>query len=90
MSTTLTSQTRSLDELVSQFSVHRSTSPLPVEERVALTASPKFGTVFTDHMTRMTWTVDEGWHNRRVEPYGPLHMDPAAAVLHYGQEILKG
>ena len=90
MSTTLTSQTRSLDELVSQFSVHRSTSPLPVEERVALTASPKFGTVFTDHMTRMTWTVDEGWHNRRVEPYGPLHMDPAAAVLHYGQEIFEG
>ena len=31
-----------------------------------------------------------GWADRRVEPYGPLLLDPAAAVLHYGQEIFEG
>ena len=27
---------------------------------------------------------------RRVEPYGPLPLDPATAVLHYAQEIFEG
>ena len=31
-----------------------------------------------------------GWHDARVEPYGPLQLDPAAAVLHYAQEIFEG
>lgn len=30
------------------------------------------------------------WSNARVEPYGPLSMDPASAVLHYAQEIFEG
>ncbi len=38
----------------------------------------------------MTWTRDGGWDERRVEPYGPLTLDPAAAVLHYAQEIFEG
>jgi branched-chain amino acid aminotransferase len=25
-----------------------------------------------------------------VRPYGPLALDPAASVLHYGQEIFEG
>ncbi|PAL02546.1 branched chain amino acid aminotransferase, partial [Staphylococcus hominis] len=29
-------------------------------------------------------------HNASVRPYGPLQLDPAAAVLHYGQEIFEG
>ena len=38
----------------------------------------------------MTWTEGEGWSDRRVEPYGPLKMDPGASVLHYAQEVFEG
>jgi branched-chain amino acid aminotransferase len=41
-------------------------------------------------MARMQWRHGEGWGDRRVEPYGPLSLDPAAAVLHYAQEIFEG
>src|SRR5699024_10340160 len=30
------------------------------------------------------------WSDARVEPYGPLSMSPAAAVLHYAQEVFEG
>ncbi|HEY4557942.1 MAG TPA: branched chain amino acid aminotransferase, partial [Enteractinococcus sp.] len=30
------------------------------------------------------------WSDARVEPYGPLSLSPAAAVLHYAQEIFEG
>ena len=65
-------------------------TPVPADERVRLMTDPGFGRVFTDHMARLTWTVDGGWADRRVEPRAPLPMDPAAAVLHYGQEIFEG
>lgn len=72
------------------FELHRTDHPVPDDERAALLAHPKFGTVFTDHMARVGWTAQGGWANRRVEPYAPLSLDPAAAVLHYGQEIFEG
>ena len=65
-------------------------SPLPTAERAAALARPKFGTVFTDHMAHAAWSADEGWHDRRIEPYGPLQLDPASAVLHYAQEVFEG
>ena len=49
-----------------------------------------FGKFFTDHMFLMDATADQGWHNPRVVPYGPLSLDPSAAVLHYSQEIFEG
>ena len=72
------------------FERRLTTTPVGAAERARLTASPVFGTVFTDHMARVTWTADAGWNDRRIEPYGPLLLDPAAAVLHYGQEIFEG
>src|SRR5690606_18185157 len=63
---------------------------MPERERTEALANPRFGTCFTDHMARITWTHDEGWHDRRVEPYAPLQIDPACAVLHYGQEVFEG
>src|SRR4051812_46725156 len=30
-----------------------------------------------------------GW-TARVEPYGPLSLDPATAALHYGQSVFEG
>ncbi len=65
-------------------------APRTEAERAALVAAPVFGTVFTDHMAHVTWTAEGGWQDRRVEPYGPILLDPAAAVLHYGQEIFEG
>lgn len=49
-----------------------------------------FGQVFTDHMFIMNYDEGEGWHDPRVVPYAPLELDPACAVLHYGQEIFEG
>jgi branched-chain amino acid aminotransferase len=59
-------------------------------EREAILADPGFGKHFTDHMVQIDWTLDAGWHDARVVPYGPLQLDPAASVLHYGQEIFEG
>lgn len=73
-----------------EFARQLNPAPVPVAEREALLAKPKFGTVFTDHMSRITWTAQQGWHNHRVEPYGPLQLDPATAVLHYAQEVFEG
>ena len=72
------------------FDVRRTTTPTSGEDRARLMTDPGFGRVFTDHMARLTWTADGGWADRRVEPFGPLELDPAAAVLHYGQEIFEG
>jgi branched-chain amino acid aminotransferase len=49
-----------------------------------------FGDIVTDHMFKMDWTREKGWHNARIEPYGPIPIDPAAMVLHYGQEVFEG
>ena len=65
-------------------------NPLSEAEVEAILASPAFGTRFTDHMLRLTWTPDQGWHNAEITAYGPLSLDPATAVLHYAQEIFEG
>src|ERR1041385_8726112 len=49
-----------------------------------------FGNVFTDHMFVMDFQEEKGWYDPRVEPYGPFAMDPATAVLHYGQGLFEG
>ena len=49
-----------------------------------------FGTVFTDHMFNMDYNHEKGWHNPRIEPYGPIAMDPSTTVLHYAQAIFEG
>ncbi|WBU39270.1 branched-chain amino acid aminotransferase [Homoserinibacter sp. YIM 151385] len=59
-------------------------------ERAAVLADPGFGNHFTDHMVDICWSERGGWHRPRVQPYGPIQLDPAAAVLHYAQEIFEG
>ena len=73
-----------------QFQVTPNPAPLSDEERQAVLDNPVFGTVFTDHMVDICWSEKGGWHRPRVQPYGPIHLDPAASVLHYGQEIFEG
>jgi branched-chain amino acid aminotransferase len=36
------------------------------------------------------WSEAEGWSEPELVPYGPLTLDPATAVFHYGQEIFEG
>ena len=79
-----------LTEAGAAFALRANPSPASDAVREKALAELKFGTVFTDHMAHITWTHGEGWADRRVEPYGPLSLDPAAAVLHYGQEIFEG
>ena len=66
---------------------------------VELTKNPKqkpdpdslrFGTVFTDHMFVMDYDPENGWHDGKIVPYGPLALDPATVVFHYGQEMFEG
>ena len=79
-----------LEDLVALFEVSGTDTPTPDDEREAALRAPKFGTVFTDHMARITWRHDDGWIDRRIEKYGPLQLDPATAVLHYAQEVFEG
>ena len=68
--------------------------------RLIPTANPKekpkdennlsFGKVFTDYMFMVEYTEGIGWHDARIQPYGPLSIDPASPVLHYSQEIFEG
>ncbi|WP_062378887.1 branched-chain amino acid aminotransferase [Demequina pelophila] len=65
-------------------------APATAAERAERLSDLRFGTTFTDHMARITWSAGRGWEDRRVEPYGPIPMDPAASVLHYAQEVFEG
>ena len=73
-----------------RFTITPSAHALPAEQRAEILKSPGFGKYFSDHMAAIDWTVDQGWHDARIVPYGPLQLDPAASVLHYGQEIFEG
>ena len=66
--------------------------PAPVAEaaRAEVLANPGFGTNFSDHMVSIDWTEGRGWHDATIGPRQPIPLDPAAAVLHYAQEIFEG
>lgn len=59
-------------------------------ERVQALTDLHFGSVFTDHMAHARWTRGVGWTDHEITAYGDLTLSPAAAVLHYGQEIFEG
>ncbi len=48
-----------------------------------------FGTVFTDHMFVCDYK-DGAWQTPEIVPYGPMQMDPASKVFHYGQAVFEG
>ena len=71
------------------------TEPIRISKATTLKQKPKdaelgFGQLFTDHMFIADFQEEKGWYDPRVEPYGPIPMDPASAVLHYAQAIFDG
>ena len=72
------------------FEISASATATPAAQRAQMLVAPGFGSVFTDHMATIRWTDEAGWHDARIEPYGPITLDPAAAVFHYGQEVFEG
>ena len=69
--------------------------PIRVNKTTAPKKHPKdadlgFGQIFTDHMFLADFQEEKGWYDPRVEPYAPIPLDPAAAVLHYAQAIFDG
>lgn len=73
-----------------EIAITRSSNPVSDERLAEILGDPGFGVHFTDHMFTVEWTPDAGWHAARIEPYGPLSLDPATAVLHYAQETFEG
>ncbi len=49
-----------------------------------------FGKHFSDHWFYSKYSTDKGWFESRIVPYGPMLIDPAASVLHYGQALFEG
>lgn len=66
------------------------------EERKELKTKPAkdaelgFGRIFTDYMILADYTPEEGWHDARIVPYGPLNYNPGAMIFHYGQSTFEG
>lgn len=82
--------TQPADEVAGRFQPIGQAARRTQAEIDAIHADLHFGTIFTDHMAHTTWTPELGWHNYRLEPYGPIQLAPSAAVLHYSQEIFEG
>jgi len=66
------------------------TNPVPTSERTKRVDEPGFGKYYTDNMVIAQWSEATGWEDAKLQPYGPITLDPAAMVFHYGQEIFEG
>lgn len=66
-------------------------APTAPETRDAALANPGFGTLFSDHMVEIDYDEAKGgWHHAQIGARRAIELDPAAAVLHYAQEIFEG
>ena len=65
-------------------------NPVSDADRTAKIAEGGFGKHYTDNMVIAQWSEANGWSDATLQPYGPLTLDPATAVFHYGQEIFEG
>jgi branched-chain amino acid aminotransferase len=72
------------------FAITPNPAPASEQRRAEILADPGFGRFYTDHMVTVRWAAGQDWHEPQVTPYGPLTLDPASMVLHYGQEIFEG
>ncbi len=80
----------SIEAAAVEFSVSPARQRVAPETRERLLADPGFGRLFTEHMVRIDWNRELGWHGAEVVPYGPLQLDPGTSVLHYAQAVFEG
>ncbi len=73
-----------------KFAISRLPQRLPAAERERRLANPGFGRIFTEHMIRIRWDSEHGWHDAELKPYAPLSLDPGTSVLHYAQAVFEG
>jgi branched-chain amino acid aminotransferase len=72
------------------FARTRNLQPAADADRLAILKNPGFGKHFSDHMVTIRFSAERGWYDAAVEPYHPIELDPATAVLHYAQTIFEG
>src|SRR5256885_11264424 len=72
------------------FATEQPPAPPPPERRAAVLQEPGFCRVFTDHMVAIRYREGKGWHDAKITARVAIPMDPAAAVLHYSQQIFEG
>ncbi len=65
-------------------------NPTSDADRASKIAAGGFGKYYTDNMVIAEWSEASGWGDAELRAYGPISMDPATSVLHYGQEIFEG
>jgi branched-chain amino acid aminotransferase len=70
--------------------LNQSSNPVKADLRDERLKSPGFGKYYTDHMVIAEWDEKTGWSDAQLKAYGPLTLDPATMVFHYGQEIFEG
>ncbi|XP_061300386.1 branched-chain-amino-acid aminotransferase, cytosolic isoform X4 [Pezoporus flaviventris] len=49
-----------------------------------------FGTVFTDNMLIIEWSLASGWEKPYIKPLENLSLHPASSSLHYAVELFEG
>ncbi len=72
------------------FEMQPSSTLASEASRAEILANPAFGKVFTDHMVSVSYSSAQGWHDAALHAYGPVTIDPASVVLHYGQTVFEG
>jgi branched-chain amino acid aminotransferase len=73
-----------------KINLNLNTNPASDADREAKIAEGGFGKYYTDNMLIAEWDEKSGWGDATIKAYGPLSLDPATSVLHYGQEIFEG
>lgn len=63
---------------------------LPEAQRGHCPEELVFGSAFADHMFTQRYRAGEGWHDVTIGPLREIPLHPAAAVLHYSQEVFEG
>ena len=77
-------------QVAERFALQLVQERLSKEERAQRMEHLGFGKLFTEHMIVIPYHEGSGWGQGVLKPYGPIVLDPAASVLHYGQAIFEG
>jgi len=73
-----------------KINLNPNSNPASEVDRAQKIAAGGFGKYYTDNMVIAEWHEATGWSDAELKAYGPISVDPAMSVLHYGQEIFEG